>query len=207
MEIDRLEGWQGVTLDYQACGVLLAECGKQERYNAFCRADVERFRTSKNGDMAGRILKTCLLFPPEPARMEGLAPMARVAQAGFHPAGLQEAYQLCPVIYLAIWEYRRGDYTAVDDWIWRVLEGSGEQEALSTTVRIIQAMADYQRGRDEEAARLLAAARRAVAPVFDTDRLPTFQQGFWYDWLYARILLREAAGMIEAPTQPGNPVP
>ena len=72
MEIDKLEPWQVVTLDYQACGVLLAECGDRERYDRFCKAAIERFKSGTDGDEAGRVLKTCLLFPCGPVAMEAL---------------------------------------------------------------------------------------------------------------------------------------
>jgi hypothetical protein len=121
MEIDKLEAWEVVTLDYQACGVLLAECGQRQRYDRFCKAAIDRFKSSTNGDEAGRVLKTCLLFPPDPSVMEALAPMARAANRGYRPAP-----QNWPAIYLALWEYRRGNFAAVDRWCRPVISGNGE---------------------------------------------------------------------------------
>ncbi len=196
MEIDKLDAWQVVTLDYQACGVLLAECGNRERYNRFCQAAIDRFRSSTNGDMVGRILKSCLLFPPGPSLVEQLAPMAQVADKHFRsiPAA---RFPPWPAIHLALWEYRRGNLTAVDDWCRRVTERPGEVEAVYATLQILQAMADHKRGEIDEAVQELARARQAIEPRFSAGRVSGNLQGFWYDWLLARILLREATAQIE----------
>jgi eukaryotic-like serine/threonine-protein kinase len=197
MDIDKLEGWQVVTLDYQACGVLLAECGDRQRYGAFCKAAIDRFQGSTNGDMAGRILKTCLLFPSSRALLDQLAPMARMAAEGYRSAP-QERFQPWPVLYLTLWEYRRGDFAAVDDWSQRAAEHSIEPEPWAASVQIIQAMADQKRGRYDKAAGELARTRQTINSYFEASRLPVMRQGYWYDWLFARILLREAGGMVEA---------
>jgi serine/threonine protein kinase len=203
MEIDKLEAWQVVTLDYQACGALLAESGNRDRYNDFCKAAIGRFRSSTNGDEAGRILKTCLLFPSELPVLVELEPMAKLANEQYRPVPMN-----WPVVYLALWDYRRGDFAAVDRWCRPIIGRPGEPEGVTSTLGIIQAMADQKRGRSAEAARELVDARHPIENYFNTPELPTskWQQGSWYDWLFARILLREATGMVEIKTSinPGS---
>ena len=197
MEIDKLEVWQVVTLDYQACGVLLAECGNRERYNQFCRAAADRFQSSTNGDMVGRILKTCLLFPPDKSLMQQLAPMAEVVNNTFRSIP-SDRFPAWPALYPALWEYRQGSYAAVDGWCKIANERSSRIMSLNATGRIIQAMADYQSGRVAEAAQELEPARQAVDGRLNSGLVPGDPQGSWYDWLFARILLREATTLIEA---------
>ena len=48
MEIDKLDPWGAVTLDYQACGVVLVESGEFDRYELFCGATVVGFATTTN---------------------------------------------------------------------------------------------------------------------------------------------------------------
>ena len=176
---------------------MLAECGDRERYDRFCKAAIERFKSGTDGDEAGRVLKTCLLFPCGPVVMEALAPMARAANERYRPAPMN-----WPVIYLALWEYRRGDFAAVDRWCRGVISQTGESEVVTSTLRVIQAMADQKRGQAVEATEQLAFAQSTVERYFEHDQLPAFQQGYWYDWLFARILLREAIAMVqgEAPS-------
>jgi hypothetical protein len=60
-------------------------------------------------------------------------------------------------------------------------------------------MAYFQLGRDAEAEAELARGRDAIEGKFKTrlDR-GTPIQGFWFDWLFARILLREAMALGES---------
>lgn len=199
MEIDKLDSWQVVTLDYQACGVVLAECGDRERYNRFCKAAADRFQRTRNGDMAGRVLKTCLLFPPEEKLMQQLAPMARVTDRSFGPIPA-EKFPPWPTIHLAIWDYRVGNFAAVDEWCRRGVDRGGNVASLRATMQIIQAMADAQRGETNKAAGAIALARQTVEGHFEAGLQPGDAQGFWYDWLFARILLREAIAAVGAKT-------
>jgi tetratricopeptide (TPR) repeat protein len=196
MEIDKLDTWQLVTLDYQACGVLLAECGNQERYEAFCRAAIARFRDSANGDMLGRILKTCLLFPPGKSLMQQLTPMAEVTDGYFNPIP-PERFPPWPALYLALWEYRLGNFAAATAWCSRGIERSSRIPALKATLQVISAMASRQQGQAERARQELADARQLIDARFESGLQSSEQQGVWYDWLFARVLLKEAAVLIE----------
>jgi hypothetical protein len=61
-------------------------------------------------------------------------------------------------------------------------------------------MAAHQLGRAAEARAELSAAREIVENKFRgrVDR-GTPVQGFWFDWAFARILLREGAGLMGSP--------
>ena len=87
MEIDKLDKWGAVTLDYQACGVVLVESHEYAPYQQFCGTTVDVFGTTTNGDAAGRILKTCLLLPPDEKLMERLQPLGEQAEKFFVSEG------------------------------------------------------------------------------------------------------------------------
>jgi serine/threonine protein kinase len=204
MEIDKLDTWQVVTLDYQACGVLLAECGDVERYEQFCRAAIGRFSSTTNGDMAGRILKTCLLFPPERSLREQLAPMAQLAEEHFRPMPADQ-FPAWASVHLALWEYRHGNSAAAEEWCQRGIERSGDDSALNATVRSILAMSLQRRGLLKEAAQEMARAQRTLEARFNTGLLPGDVQGYWFDWVFARILWREGVRLMEG-TPPLVPI-
>jgi hypothetical protein len=75
--------------------------------------------------------------------------------------------------------------------------------ARTATLRIILAMASYRNGQMEEARSQLAQGREVIEGKFKggLDRGNGIQ-GFWYDWVFARILLREATTIIEGKGQP-----
>lgn len=64
-------------------------------------------------------------------------------------------------------------------------------------------MSCYQSGKTDEAHSQLAQAREIVEEKFQKglDRGNGIT-GFWYDWVFARILLREATTLMEQPPQP-----
>jgi len=66
------------------------------------------------------------------------------------------------------------------------------------TAHIIQAMSCYQLHEIDEAQSELAQGRKLVEAEFAGGlEAGNGGIGFWYDWLFARILLREAGPLIE----------
>jgi hypothetical protein len=57
-------------------------------------------------------------------------------------------------------------------------------------------MALFHEGKLEEARESLARARKIVEAGFATRLRVTGMQGSWFDWVFARILLREAESTI-----------
>jgi hypothetical protein len=197
MDIDKLDDWRVVTLDYQACGVVLAECRDLDRYNSFCQAAITTFATITNGDADARILKTCLLVPADKNLMASLKPMAGTAEKYFEPISAND-FPGWAAIPMSLWKYRCGDYVKTEEWCQRGLAHSDKATALNATVRIILAMSCYQRGQIAEASSELAQGRAIIENKFNTGLdSGDGAQGRWYDWVFARILLREATTLIE----------
>ena len=198
MEIDKLDKWGAVTLDYQACGVVLVESGRREQYKQFCRSMVAGFDETSNGDAAGRILKTCLLLPPDEALMKQLKPMAAKAEdffTGTDPKQMN-GWSGIPV---GLWCYRCGDYAQAAEWCRRSLDAEDKTGAQHATLRTILALCDYQTGRTNEAQLELSQTRETVAArVKDIRDRGDGAFGYWYDWQFAQILLREALGVQPA---------
>ena len=101
-------------------------------------------------------------------------------------------------VSLALMEYRRGNYTKAAEWCRRCLSYSEYNAPRAATARVILAMACQHLGQTDEARSELALGRESIENRFKSglDR-GTGVQGFWFDWLFARILLREAAELIE----------
>ncbi len=191
MEIDKLDKWGAVTLDYQACGVVLMESAQFERYRAFCGATIANFASTTNGDAAGRILKTCLLLPADDDLMRQMQPLGKAAEeflASIDPK-LFNGWATLPVV---LWRYRLGDCDQAIKQCRHGLDETANSSPQSATFGIILAMACHQTGQEEEARRQLARARDVIEAVDRSDS----RQGFWYDWCFARILLREATATI-----------
>jgi hypothetical protein len=206
MVIDKLDDWRVVTLDYQSCGVLLAETGDGERYRHFCQAAITRFaaeiastNVAASGDMAGRILKTCLLTPPDAKLLGQLQPLGEVSEKWF--ATLSPNLLGWAAIPTGLWNYRCGDFGKAMKSCLRGLDPNAKTSALDASLRFVLAMSDYQSGEMDEARSQLAQGRKMVDAKFQAGLAQgNGRDGFWYDWVFAQILLGEATTLID-----GNP--
>jgi len=195
MEIDKLDPWGPVTLDYQSCGVVLVESGKLESFEQFRMEAVARFITETNGDAAGRVLKTCLLPPMRERTLAQLRPLGEVVDkwTEAQPSEVRAGWAVIPI---ALWKYRSGEFSKAQEYCHHGLNPT-EQTPRTTTVRLILAMACYRNGQKDEAREHLVQGRAQVEEKFKRglDRgVPG--AGMWYDWVFARVLLREADGLI-----------
>lgn len=198
MEIDKLDTWDVITLDYQSCGVVLAESGDPARFEDFCRGAIVNFADTTNGDATCRILKTLLLLPPSPALLEAMRPMAEVTQSHWAkrpPApGQVMGWEVVP---LALWHYRNDDYERAARLCLDRIEGGREDPALDGICRIILALSEARTGRGASARALLARVEPHIERQFqDGLKREMSAGGQWYDWLFARLLWREAATLL-----------
>ena len=95
-------------------------------------------------------------------------------------------------------EYRRGNFEKAAGWCQQSLNYPEHIAPRTATARIILAMSDQKLGKTNEARSELAEAREIIENKFKNPLdLGTPMQGFWFDWLFARILLDEATALVE----------
>jgi serine/threonine protein kinase len=195
IEIDKLDPWGPVTLDYQSCGVVLVEVGDLQGFERFRAEAATRFLTETNGDAAGRILKTCLLPPVQEHTVAQFRALGEVVErwTATQPREVQAGWAAIPI---ALWKYRAGEFARATEYSQRGLNPT-EQTPRAATVRLILAMACHRSGDLQKAREYLAQGRTQVEGKFKAG-LDRGEQGvgMWYDWVFARLLLREAEGLI-----------
>ena len=96
-------------------------------------------------------------------------------------------------------EYRSGNYAQAANWCRRCLNYPEYIAPRTATAHVLLAMADQKLGQTAEARTELAQAAEIIGNKYKTrlDR-GTPMQGFWFDWAFARILLKEATDLIPA---------
>ncbi|MBN2683960.1 MAG: protein kinase [Pontiellaceae bacterium] len=197
MEIDKLDPWGPVTLDFQACGVVLVESGNLDGYEYFREEAVARFKDEANGDAAGRILKTCLLPPMDEKTLVQLKPLGILVEQWItvQSPAVQTGWSAIPI---SLWKYRTGEFTTAEEYARAGLD-IRDRGGKTATLQLILAMSCFRNGQEDEARRLLAEGRVLVQGKFlnGLDR-GVSGAGMWYDWVFARILLREAEALIDA---------
>ena len=199
IEVNQLDGLDNSTLDFLRCGSALIEQGDTNAYEHFRQGGIARF-TQTPCPFADRIVKISLLLPANERLIESLKPLAEdtaksLAEADQGGDVFTAAWRS---VSLGLLEYRRGNYLKAVEWCRRCLAYPGANAPRTATARVILAMSYHQLGRVAEAHTELLAGREIVESKFK-NRLDAGGpvQGFWFDWVFARILLRESVGLLE----------
>lgn len=198
LEVNQLEGSDVATMDYLRCGPALLEVGDAAGYERFRQEAIARFSAAPC-PFADRIVKISLLLPANPRLLESLEPLARATAESLAVAdkGGDTFSVAWRSLAMGILEYRRGDYAEALRWSERCVAAAEANAPRTATARLIAAMACFQLGRGEDARMNFVAAREVVDGKFKgpADRGSPIQ-GFWFDWVFARVLLREAGGLM-----------
>jgi hypothetical protein len=101
-----------------------------------------------------------------------------------------------------LWQYRCGNYDAAIQWCRRGLAQAQKFPSSDAILHVTLAMALDQKGQTDEVCPELALGRRLIDEKFkgglDRGRAGA---GFWFDWVYARQLSREAAALINCDSE------
>jgi eukaryotic-like serine/threonine-protein kinase len=201
LRINPVVSWDSISGDFLSAGPTMIACGDLDGYERFRREIIARVSGTSDPVIAERTLKVSLLLPADPEVMESLSPLATAAEKSLLGGGPTTGDVFLPAwrcISVALMEYRRGQYSQAADWCRRCLAYSERNPARTATAQVILSMACFQTHQDDEARALLARAGQAVDDRFQKGLdLGNSPSGFWSDWLFVRILLREARTLIE----------
>jgi tetratricopeptide (TPR) repeat protein len=204
LQVDQLDGWDACTLDYLRCGPALVERGDADDYEHFRQAAIARF-SANTYPFADRIVKICLLLPANEKLLKDLRPVADVTAEAFttkEDANDDIFLAAWRSISLALMEYRSGNYAKAAEWCERCLNYPEHIAPRTATARILLAMSYQQLGKTGEARSELSQARETIENKYKSQlERGTPMQGFWFDWAFARILLKEASALIEEKPQ------
>jgi hypothetical protein len=197
VKVDNLDNWDNVTLDYLRLGTTLAESGRADIYGSFCKQTISRFTGTTNPVVAERTIKISLLLPPDNEILRDLEPFRAIAAQAFARADMSNAdavfHAAWGCVSLSLMEYRRGNYAKAADWCRRCQAYSQDNLPRTATAETILAMCDFQLGQRSEAAAKLAEGRAIIENKFRNGlELGDGEQGFWFDWVFGRIILGEA---------------
>ena len=197
LQVNNFDPWEVVSSDYLACGPAIVELGDTNRYESFRRGVLARYAGSTNAIDADRAIKISLLTPASPSILATLRPLGGVAAISLaNPESradrniVMETWRMIP---LALLEYRSGNFVKGAKWCHECISSSDRNASREATARVILAMCDHEMGNVADARTELASGRKAIETKFQKpldDGNGT--DGFWFDWLFARILLREA---------------
>jgi eukaryotic-like serine/threonine-protein kinase len=202
LQVNPVVSWDAISGDFLSAGPALIASGNLDGYERFRRGAIARVAGTSDPVIAERTIKVSLLLPADREVMNSLSPLAAVAENSLPrsvPSGGGDVFlEAWRCVSLALMDYRRGHYAQTADWCRRCLAYTQRNPARTATAQIILAMACFQLHQDDEARSLLAQGGQAIDAKFlkglDMGNTP---DGYWSDWLFARILLREARTLIE----------
>ena len=200
--VDQFEKSEISTLDHTKCAVALVELGDRAAYANFCRDSIKQFAGTADPIIAERTVKNSLLLQADAGLLAALTPLADVAAKSFLDDKANDSWMMpWRCMSLALMEYRRGNYPGAIGWCNRCLTYHKDvPPPRLATVHAILALAYHQLGIPAQARAELAQGRTLIDNKFNEGLdVGDGGQGFWFDWVLARILAREAASKI------GNP--
>ncbi len=184
-------GHQPGSIDrYHGLAPLLAMAGDRAGYEQLCREIITAFGDTTNPNVADKAAKDCLLLPAAGVDLKTLDRLADVAVSADHGDPSTPYFRVCK----ALVEYRLGRQAEAIEWAEKVTNDS--PTFARAHAHAVLAMANWELGRKEAAAEALARGD-ALAPVGLPAGLEKMDDA-WLTWLFARISLDEAAGLINA---------
>jgi serine/threonine protein kinase len=206
-KIGGISGWDLASLDLLRQGVSVAELKKHSEYDKFCETAISLFGSSTNPVAAERMVKICLLEPKDSKGLERLNPAFELAARTFLNVDTNADYEQAfhsawGSVSLALMEYRRGNFSESLFWCRHSMSYPSGNLPRTATVHAIKSMVAQRLGNKQDAAGELALGREIIDANYDETLKPgTADRGFWFDWIFARLLLEEAASQINIPTQ------
>jgi serine/threonine protein kinase len=197
VQVNQLDGWDNATLDYLRLGTTLMEAGNADVYRNFCEETIAHFAGTTNPVISERTIKISLLAPPDVKILANLQSFEETASRAFANTDMGNVDSVFHAAWgsvsLALIEYRRGNYAKAADWCRRCLAYSQDNQPRTATADIILAMSDFQLGKKPEATSEFAQGREIIENKFAGGLEPgDGEQGFWFDWIFGRIILEEA---------------
>ena len=190
-----------ISIAFIPAAATLSQAGDKVRYDALRRTVIERFKRTTNLIVAEQVVKSALLMPASQEVLSELEPLAtllkRAIDAGDESFANNSDRLAWTEFSLALLDFRRGDYAVAGGWATRYDAARGKNLSRDASVDCLMAMIAWKSGRREEAVTRLQAGKKAVDAAFARKMELGNANSFWFDWVNARILCREAICLIE----------
>jgi eukaryotic-like serine/threonine-protein kinase len=192
--------------DLVAPGPALAENGDLEDYGEFRKWALSFFRNSSDPWTAQQVIQATLVLPADQDFLRELEPVGEVLKRSqLEKRKLKPGWNTQLAIWqawsLSLLEYRRGDFEQAVSWGNKALEIRNPAACLPAVIHPVLAMANHRAGHEDAARAELETSRKLIQTAFAPELAPVYEplghlQGFWWDWVLARILFREADALI-----------
>ena len=195
-----------MTFDYLLYGPALIELKDKTAYESFRQSVVEHLARTTDSVVAERLCKVSLLLPAEQKLMIPLGPLYAVAAQRQEDPKLLLEKKNWACISLALVDYRRTNYQKSIEWCQLCLSSPLQNAARKSTAEIILAMSNQRLNQHADAQKELTQAAATIDEAFQKGGKAYSEKPavLFFDWMFARILLREALAVVGEPSELGK---
>jgi hypothetical protein len=207
-QVDKTDMTYEATRDLLIAGPALVFAGNLEDYHRLVQEMIVRFAGTQSPQAAEQVLKFSLIVPADAETLRVLDPVANVARKSMETERLTPRNNFLlawRAFALALFEYRAGHFDEAVAMARRCLGFSETRPTAIAMAHLVMGMALRQLHREPEASSEIRVGEAMVRSKIPADPpIPSQiwggdQAGYWYDWIFARILLREATDLIQKP--------
>jgi hypothetical protein len=190
-----------VSRDLLPAAAILCSSGDAGGYDRLREFVLDRFAETTHPVVGEQTLKICLLRPANEETLRRLRPLVGIVSAavdakdGIVAGNAHLTAWSCFALALA--EYRDGNDARAAQWASRCIASPQKNPSRVASAHTILAMIEQRAGRTGNAKAFL---NMATGPVMEKTGAKLAgggnDQGFWYDWVNAGILHREAIALI-----------
>jgi hypothetical protein len=191
---------EAITIHFVSAAAAVADAGDFAHYEELRHMAAERFSNVAHPIVSDEVVKTCLIRPPTPELLARIDPLIKSMEHHLpwdredKPEELMEAWQ---IFSLTLASYRKQDFSTAESWARRCLRHPNVIGSRNAAARIVLAMALQHAGHPEDARNELETARREIEAHFNSPFQLWTPDGHWFDWMIARVLLREADEVLK----------
>lgn len=187
-------------------GPCLIESGRWDDYEVFRKRILARFGGVPHPQASEQTVKAILLRPIPRDSSPALEALERSLSDSLEgqnfPPGRDTMLAAWRAWALHLVKFRCGDDAGSVQWARKIAEFSDKNLSRDAMIHAVLAMIHHRQGDQQSAEANLIAARNLVAQAFTPHLAPVGEpmgakQGWWWDWLIARILLREAEASMK----------
>ena len=192
-----------ISFDLLPAAAAVCLTGTPADYEQIRELAIRRFGETRNAQAAEQVLKATLIKPPDERLLRKLDPLTRlVARALEEPDGGWTAVDP----YLAAWgnfalglkSFREGDDDRAKDLLNKCLSSPQQIEPRTASAQFILAMIERRNGNYAMARNWIETKREPVEMAYQKSfSLSGPFEGFWFDWVIAKLLLDEALSVID----------
>jgi len=196
IQVKQPEDWDATTLDYLRYGPLLLELSYTFEYQQLRKWLASHYAETTNPVAAERVIRISLLAQADTNFLAALQPLLAIAaKPPFE--GRTVAWR---AFSLALMEYRLGNDAGAESWCEKSIVYYDKNPALNANLQVLLAMIHHHRGETDLAHSELAQTRGEIESYFNRGpAIGSVSEGYWFDWVFARILHREAEALIGEP--------